>query len=146
MDNQQAIIAGVHSWLDANKSIVMQTLHKAAEKAILEIAEIVGVQMSARAGRWYDEHTQEIVSAIALQLAFNEIESNPKIMARIIEEMDKKEALAKAEQEAKEKELEEIKKTAKDKEAKENEASDLEKGEGKSGTSKNVGVSDVPSE
>lgn len=79
MNNQEALILGVQSWLDANKDLIIKSVHEAARKSIDNISEIVGVQIAARCRRFLEENKQDFTSAIALQFAINKIENSPRM-------------------------------------------------------------------
>jgi hypothetical protein len=83
MNNQEALIAGVSAWMDANRDLIVKTYYRAMKDSIDEISLMIGTQVAARCGRFLEENKQDLVSGMQLQLAVNEIIKNPKYITMI---------------------------------------------------------------
>jgi len=88
MNNQEALIAGVQAWMDANKDIVLQTYHKAVRESSDEAALMISTQIAARIGRWLNENAADLKAGIALQFSLNQLETDPRIIERIKKQLE----------------------------------------------------------
>ncbi len=71
MNNQEAIIKGVVEWMDGSSEVVRSCIEKGSERAFIKATEIVGIKIAEKVNKFLDENREDIITAIAAQMAAN---------------------------------------------------------------------------